>query len=288
MRYCNTIISSGVLAIGLLGCTSTPQHSNTLIFSTTTKVAIDVSAEPTTGSPDITIGYKRVEGVWMPLLANKTVAEDKVTPADCDGDECVFQGIETNKDGVIKTDSYSVLASLGATFGGDAKTGTAAASGGISQFFATGIAAQKLAESGGSRLVTVQPTSTQEVELQTKRADKAEEKVSELENQLKTQMGTEKYTATVNAAKNKNTKSMAQIALILATVAPGNILKPNVWKGILDKSTLTSKAEIKEKGILTNCAEVACIDKRLTSYLIKTDEHRNIISKISKTTSIDS
>ena len=51
------------------GC-STPDHTNTLIFGTNTKVGLDVSCE-TTGVPSISVGYKRQEAVWMPLLANK-------------------------------------------------------------------------------------------------------------------------------------------------------------------------------------------------------------------------
>ncbi|TWX65523.1 hypothetical protein ESZ36_17100 [Colwellia demingiae] len=278
----NSVGLTILFAVALSGCSSTPQHSNTLIFSTTTKVAIDISAEPTTGSPDITIGYKRVEGVWMPLLANEEVYKGNAKPAKCGKPDCVFQSNETNKDGSKKTDTYSVLATLGAEFGGEAKTGSAAASGGISQFFATGIAAQKLAESGGSRLVTVQPTSAIEAQLQKERADKAEAKVSTLESELKESLGSKQYQAIVDDAKNTNTLNKNKINLILSTVAPGNILNQNLWKLTLGDSALMSNIEKAEKGLLENCADIACIEQRLSGYLNRSQERRNIIDKINK------
>ena len=50
--------------MGLLlsGC-ATPQHTNTLIFGTNTKLALDISQSPT-NLPSITFGYKREEVVW--------------------------------------------------------------------------------------------------------------------------------------------------------------------------------------------------------------------------------
>ncbi|MGQ8367439.1 hypothetical protein [Glaciecola sp. 1036] len=156
----------------LTGCFSTPDHSNTLIFGTETKFAIDVSSSSTTQLPEITVGYKRTEAVWLPLLANQK-NEDEFTPAPCSSDntlnDCKFQA--TNSE-----DAYSVLASFGAKFGGEADSdvnnptsgsdgqslakGSAQASGGIAQYFATGLAAQKLAAEGGASLVTVQSGNT--------------------------------------------------------------------------------------------------------------------------------
>lgn len=53
-----------VLIAMLCASCSAPKHTNTLIFGTTTRFAIDASQEPT-GSLGITIGYKRHEAVWM-------------------------------------------------------------------------------------------------------------------------------------------------------------------------------------------------------------------------------
>lgn len=152
----NLQIITTVTFIGLLlaGC-ATPQHTNTLIFGTNTKLALDISQSPT-NLPSITFGYKREEAVWMPLVAN--IKQDG-TPCDVSmtSESCLLQGTE-NHNG--DKDTYSVLASFGAKFNGEA-TGVnapnAKGGGGLAQFFATGIAARKLAEKGGARLVSVQP-----------------------------------------------------------------------------------------------------------------------------------
>lgn len=152
--------------MGLLlsGC-ATPQHTNTLIFGTNTKLALDISQSPT-NLPSITFGYKREEVVWMPLLANvdkdgkpcnPTSAINKDTADESEvTSDCLFQG----NDGKDK-DTYSVLASFGAKFNGEAVGSSAPSAkggGGLAQFFATGIAARELAKRGGERLVSVQPS----------------------------------------------------------------------------------------------------------------------------------
>ncbi|WP_347691975.1 hypothetical protein [Rheinheimera fenheensis] len=142
-----------------------PEHSNTLVFGTTTKFAIDLSTSSTTQTPELTVGYKRTEAVWLPLLANLKNADGELVPNSCSGAECLFNSTETQ-------DAYSVLASFGAEFGGEGKTsvsnqssstgeapsidGSSKASGGIAQYFATGLAAQLLAKEGGASLVTIQ------------------------------------------------------------------------------------------------------------------------------------
>jgi hypothetical protein len=106
------------------------------------------------------VGYKRQEGVWMPLtpnIGNKDLRQSK----DCaELEKCGFVGTQTDGDEGNKKDAYSVLASFGANFtAGATAPGTqgsasTTAGGGLAQFFATGIAAQKLAEQGGARLVS--------------------------------------------------------------------------------------------------------------------------------------
>lgn len=174
-------------ALVLPGC-HTPKHSNVLVFATSTKAGIDISYDPKVQEPNFVVGYKRQEGVWMPLLAN--LGEDGLTPgagvparaapcatlasgrpiaavsntnsgaprADSAGVEpasgVLFVG--TEKDQV---DTYSVLASFGAKFSGRSGRGRGAeGSGGLAQYFATGLAARKLAQVGGERLVSIQPS----------------------------------------------------------------------------------------------------------------------------------
>ena len=152
--YYNRTISALVLSVVIIiSACSTPHHTNTLIFATNTKFAIDIAADPT-GYPSLTVGYKRQEAVWMPLLANK----DNKGTSHADN-KFLFLGKQKLQD----HDTYSVLASFGATFSGGSTMGIetqgakVSTGGGLAQFFATGLAARKLAEKGGSRLVSIQP-----------------------------------------------------------------------------------------------------------------------------------
>ncbi len=191
------------------GC-ATPKHSNTLIFGTNTKFALDVSSDPS-GSPSVTFGYKRQEAVWMPLLANK---DNNGTPADCSNGNgnCMFKGVS---DG----DTYSVLASFGAKFSGKGDTSGATAEGGLAQYFATGWAARTLAKEGGSRLVSVQPAD------------------SELYAEAKKKG--------VEMAKILLTKKDE----ILLYVAPNNTLDTSKWESLIDKTDLADKIKTKLKGL---------------------------------------
>lgn len=190
-RHMKLPVVASLLVLGVLGgCQSTPEHTNTLIFGTNTKFALDVSQDPT-GVVGVTVGYKRQEAVWMPLLANSraaapATAASAATPAEPAGCKdstvmkieeggktttrtsgCKFSGTagtdSTNGPGA--EDTYSVLA----TFSGEARgvagagtpsntePGTAMTSkagvsgeGSLAQFFATGLAARILAEQGSS------------------------------------------------------------------------------------------------------------------------------------------
>lgn len=159
----NTMMVIAVTLAGA-GCSSTPRHSNTLMFGTSTRVALDVSQEPT-GSLGFTLGYKRQEAVWMPLLANKNDGGDLV-PAECSETGCkVFQGQagEGGAAGKGAVDTYSVLATFSGSASANAESpaassGSAApesrpaarAGGGIAQYFATGLAARLLAARGAA------------------------------------------------------------------------------------------------------------------------------------------
>lgn len=145
-------------SLALLGC-STPKHTNVLIFGTNTKFAFDVSQDPTSGV-GVTLGYKREEAVWMPLMPN-----EKTGPVDCKDVPSV-----DGKTGALRTcdkyvgtsgddrDTYSVLASFGANVDGRATAtdASAQAKGSIAQYFATGWAARALAQNGGAALVNNQ------------------------------------------------------------------------------------------------------------------------------------
>ncbi|MFW5661634.1 MAG: hypothetical protein ACOC05_09640, partial [Oceanicaulis sp.] len=144
------------------GCESKP-HNDVLVFGTRTVVGVDVSPSPQSGAYDVALGYRREEAVWMPLLANG----EKAGAVTNDGTEGrgeasnggpfyvgrnrTFRNVGGSGDTVTedRRDAYSVFASLGAEIRGDARStdGEVGAAAGLAQFFATGAAAQALAES---------------------------------------------------------------------------------------------------------------------------------------------
>ena len=144
-------------SILLAGCGSMPQHSNTLMFSTNTKVALDISASAmNAGAPSATLGYKRREAVWMPLWANaiggKQAQSCQKGADDENANDCKFIG----RDGQSKySDTYSVLASFGADFDNTVDDAGIKSQNGLAQYFATGLAARELAKKGGAQLVNV-------------------------------------------------------------------------------------------------------------------------------------
>lgn len=158
-----TLIAGSLTALLAFTACSTPKHSNVLMFGTNTQAGINVSFDPRTQEPGVIVGYKRQEAVWMPLLANVT----HPTPPPPDPAPPTTADLNTNG-GLLylgkqvaganhDADTYSVLASFGAKFeASGAKSDGIKTSGGLAQFFATGLAARKLAEQGGEALVSVQ------------------------------------------------------------------------------------------------------------------------------------
>ncbi|MBL8553919.1 MAG: hypothetical protein JNL41_06535 [Phenylobacterium sp.] len=142
---------AAVAALGLAGCQA---HNDVLVFGTGTVIGADASAAPSQGgAPAVSIGYKRWEGVWMPLKAaprvNPEAGQGDGEPA---GDGQLFQS-EVPQGSSTRKDAYSVFASLGAKFNSGA-TGTEVKAGaGIAQFFATGAAAVSVTQN--EALVTV-------------------------------------------------------------------------------------------------------------------------------------
>lgn len=215
MRNCFTgvkfIYTSFIMFLFFLSGCATPKHSNTLIFGTNTKFALDVSVD-STGQPSITVGYKRQEAVWMPLLANK---DKEGTPAECrDIKDCpyLYIGKEDNTQ-----DTYSVLASFGANFSGEATSPTGAkAGGGLAQYFATGLAARKLA--GNNKIaetLSVQPVDKSIM-------DKYKELYEEAEKKAKKQISVEE----------------AKIELIVNKVAPDGNINKSELENILGKTAI--------------------------------------------------
>lgn len=157
-----------ILLLASGGCVQATRHSNTMLFGTNTVVGLRVGTN--VGQvPSVDFGYTRQEAVVMPLLANTREHADptfnRLSPCDVESPleatasgrppihPCLFVGL--NGDAM---DTYSVLGTFGADFSGEAQgpTGTegrATASGGLAQYFATGIAAQILALTGGAALV---------------------------------------------------------------------------------------------------------------------------------------
>jgi hypothetical protein len=156
-------------AISLSGCVQMTQHSNMMVFGTTTSVGLTVGTSAT-NVPEIAVGYKRQEAVLMPLLANTVAATGtNGTMAPCPGtkgtagnvDEAVMKAckfVGTAENG-HELDSYSVLASFGAKFGAGAGSNPTA-SGQIAQYFATGLAARELAHNGGAAVIATGPAAT--------------------------------------------------------------------------------------------------------------------------------
>lgn len=148
------------------GCTQMTRHSNMLVFGTNTVIGARVGTAATQ-VPSIDIGYSRQEAALVPLVANVKSVEgkdgshylvpcDPASPVTISGSgkfavhPCSLVAVNGSAQ-----DSYSVLASFGAKFGGKSTSGQAEASGGLAQYFATGLAAQLLALNGGASVVAV-------------------------------------------------------------------------------------------------------------------------------------
>lgn len=164
------------------GC-ATPTHTNALIFGTNTKVALDISSG-STGTMGLTLGFSRQEAVFMPLMANRYDQESgKLVPAECPS-KVTAQPVEETagqtpspqnpsdcpslfmgKQGEIRRDAYSVLASFGGELAGTSEQPRLDAKGFVRSYFATGVAAQTLAAVGGAALVSTANTPPTEATL---------------------------------------------------------------------------------------------------------------------------
>jgi hypothetical protein len=137
------VLVSVIAVVIISGCAI--KHSDVMLFGTNTKYGLSIAMDQPENTPHINVGYKRQEFVWLPLVANgaDSVIQNKVATANAQDLKYI------GKEPTGKEDTYSVLASFGADF----KASGAAGGGGIAQYFATGMAARKLAEVGGASLV---------------------------------------------------------------------------------------------------------------------------------------
>jgi hypothetical protein len=152
-RLCRIAFAAVVGAGALAGCVQMTRHSNTMVFGTNTSFGIKVGADAT-ATPGITVGYSRQEAVIMPLVANTGGTADGLLPCPVGADGtfpvgCLLVGQNGSTRGDMR-DAYSVFASFGTRF--SAKGTNPEASGQIAQYFATGVAAQKLAEAGAATI----------------------------------------------------------------------------------------------------------------------------------------
>lgn len=133
--------ATALAAIALCGCAT---DNNTLIFGTSTTFGLDASAAATEGgSPHVTVGYKRAEGVWMPL---RQVPALKAADGSYDSVNGIYQSINSETGKAERKDAYSVFASIGAKFNTGASASQVQAGAGLAQFFATGAAAVNVSQ----------------------------------------------------------------------------------------------------------------------------------------------
>ncbi len=167
-------LAAAVAVTGLSGCIQAIRHSNTMLFGTNTTFGL--KAGTATGNlPEIVVGFDRQEAVIMPLVANTSSGQsDLLQPCDLTKELKLSgapQGYLVHPCSLVaykggSMDSYSVLASFGAKFSGQAST-EANVSGGLAQYFATGMAAQILAAKGGAALVSTGEAAKESAETPT-------------------------------------------------------------------------------------------------------------------------
>jgi len=155
VKTLSRLAGASLIALSLGACSQMMKHSNTLVFTTNTSVGVNVGQDASQ-TPAVQIGFQRQEVAFVPVLANTAVGENgDLVPcpappgASSEAIEaptgCMFQA---SMDGTDR-DAYSVLASFGAE-GSGANSGSMT----VAQYFATGIAAQRLAENGGANVVS--------------------------------------------------------------------------------------------------------------------------------------
>lgn len=154
---------AAALGLSLAACVHAP-HNDVLVFGTDTSFGVTVGSDPANSQlPNLSIGYKRHEAVWMPLIVNgqssvpvcgRSAGRPEQPCEDRSGAVENPKYVGSSKRGSVEdNDAYSVFAS----FGGRGSAGTGDADVGVAQFFATGVAAQRLASNPmAQQMVSVQ------------------------------------------------------------------------------------------------------------------------------------
>lgn len=154
---------AAALGLSLAACVHAP-HNDVLVFGTDTSFGVTVGSDPANSQlPNLSIGYKRHEAVWMPLIVNgqssvpvcgRSAGQPEQPCEDRSGAVENPKYVGSSKRGSVEdNDAYSVFAS----FGGRGSAGTGDADVGVAQFFATGVAAQRLASNPmAQQMVSVQ------------------------------------------------------------------------------------------------------------------------------------
>lgn len=230
MRSTGLRLTSAAVALLLAGCAQMP-HNNVLVFGTETKVALDVASEMTAGgAPAVTVGYKRKEAVWMPLSFNRIECGRPIRPENCtlaSDDQTLYQGessgISSGKGGSDRElDAYSVFASFGAKFKSTASGDSGvSAGGGLAQFFATGVAAQRLgANPRVAGALAVKPAVAEQVDKAEAEASEAEARADEFQQRLQNVLGVEELERQNELGAQQFQKANLEAGLIVACARP--------------------------------------------------------------------
>lgn len=231
-RLTTTALITTILIL-FSGCANKP-HNDVLIFGTNTKLAFDVSTDPANaGTPSFTLGYKRQEVAWVPLKANGIVKKDDGSvEIDKEGSKYIGKNDKVE-------DTYSVFASFGGKFA--AGTNNQAA---LSQFFATGIAAQNLGKShSAANMVSVQPVDAKVLEKQEEisalHKELGEEKVKKIELEQKKIVSDRQAKAAVIVMKVTNVDGSINKDLLEKAVKEGKVKPP--WDVNIPKMATAKK-----------------------------------------------
>lgn len=183
---CVRVLVVGIAVMVLGGCSQMIKHSNTMVFGTNTTIGLKVGRDA--GQvPTVQIGYDRQEVAIVPLLAN-TEAGDRGELKPCPKEfvnKCHFRATY----GGVDKDAYSTVASFGAQSAAGGDDGEANMN--VAQYFATGIAAQRLAVSGGANIVAAGPGSEKIAEAAKAAADarKAEQEAIKVRSMSRLEAG---------------------------------------------------------------------------------------------------
>jgi len=202
-RFSKTVLFCCTI-IFLSACASRP-HNNVLIFGTDTKFGLDISSEATQGNyPEVTLGYKRREAVYLPLSRNEYDCKN----TNSGGKKCTINNTEDKylalSDGINEqiggskgeSDAYSVFASFGAKFSAGAQS-----SGDLAQYFATGVAAQRLGANKNIEKTLSVRSGEAEVAIAEKEAALAKARLESLENELNNVVGEDKQVIATRESK---------------------------------------------------------------------------------------